>query len=463
MKSLKTGEETTNFSIILEDGDPALNPANRPLLAEAIEMIIGTANGYQVPFAAIPLLEHQGIPEQNLYKCLFGRDSLLISDLLHGARPDLRLNVLCALASFQGKVFDPISEEEPGRIPHEVRDSDDPVAIKLTEQGGWKFPYYGSIDATLIWMRLLHAEALVRPEILDIEVFGISLWQRSLAATEWILNRLGSQSGFIESNRANPRGIENQVWKDSGDSYMHLDGTLARGDSTASVETVGEAYDALLSAIFIQGTRPSPYWPLSVAELERVAGSLQISLIEKFWLGDNFALALERDGSGKSIQMKSIASNQGRLLDSKIISGQEFTKYRQAIATAVTDSTLLGESGLRTLSNNHLSYRPGGYHTGSAWPFDGVLVARGLLKQGFDNESVLIQRKTQVAIESSGGYPEFFRGDWPASDLINRYIHDVKSFDTARNAERFNRVAQPPQIIQGWTVAAYSWLTEQVK
>ncbi|MEY4861764.1 MAG: Alanine dehydrogenase/PNT, N-terminal domain [Bacteroidota bacterium] len=86
-----------------------------------------------------------------------------------------------------------------------------------------------------------------------------------------------------------------------------------------------------------------------------------------------------------------------------------------------------------------------------------------LLKQGFNNESVLIQRKTQVAIESSGGYPEFFRGDWPASDLINRYIHDVKSFDAARNAERFNRVAQVPQIIQGWTVAAYSWLTEQVK
>jgi glycogen debranching enzyme len=386
----------------------------------------------------------------------------LISDLLHGARPGLRLNVLCALASFQGGKFDPSSEEEPGRIPHEVREGDDPVAIKLAEQGGWKFPYFGSVDATLIWLRLLHVEALYKPEILDIEVSGVALWQRSLAATEWILNRLNSQSGFIESNRANPRGIENQVWKDSGDSYMHLDGTLARGDSTASVETVGETYDALLAAIFIQGTRPSPNWPLSVAELERVAGSLQISLIEKFWLGDNFSLALERDGSGKSIQMKSIASNQGRLLDSKIISGQDFTKYREAIASAVTDSTLLGESGLRTLSTSHISYRPGGYHTGSAWPFDGALVARGLLKQGFNNESELIQNKTRLAIESSGGYPEFFRGDWPVGDLINTYVHDVKSFDTTKNTERFNRVAQPPQIIQGWTVAAYSWLIKQV-
>jgi glycogen debranching enzyme len=244
---------------------------------------------------------------------------------------------------------------------------------------------------------------------------------------------------------------------------MHLDGTLARGDSTASVETVGEAYDALLSAMFIQGIHPSQNWPMSIAELETVATSLQVSLIENFWLGDNFALALERDGSGKSIQMKSIASNQGRLLDSKIISGQEFTKYRQAIAAAVTDSTLLGESGLRTLSNSHISYRPGGYHTGSAWPFDGALVARGLLTQGFNNESELIQNKTRIAIESSGGYPEFFRGDWPVGDLINTYTHDVKSFDATKNTERFNRVAQPPQIIQGWTVAAYSWLIKQVK
>jgi hypothetical protein len=65
MKSLKAGEETTNFSVILEDGDPALNPANRPQLDKAVEMIIGYSNGYQVPFAAVPLLEHRDIPEQN--------------------------------------------------------------------------------------------------------------------------------------------------------------------------------------------------------------------------------------------------------------------------------------------------------------------------------------------------------------------------------------------------------------
>jgi glycogen debranching enzyme len=145
-------------------------------------------------------------------------------------------------------------------------------------------------------------------------------------------------------------------------------------------------------------------------------------------------------------------------LDSGVISGDAFVEYRKAIAAAVTDSSLLGESGLRTLSRAHVSYRPGGYHTGSAWPFDGALTARGLLKHGFTQESVLIQSKIKMAIESSGGYPEFFRGDWPEGDLINRFVQDVQFEDETGIREGTNRIAQPPQIIQGWTVATYSWL-----
>ena len=122
---------------------------------------------------------------------------------------------------------------------------------------------------------------------------------------------------------------------------------------------------------------------------------------------------------------------------------------------------MLGESGLRTLSSAHASYRPGGYHTGSAWPFDGVLTARGLEKQGFIQESLLVQARIKKAIESCGGYPEFFRGDWPDNDLINRFIQDVQFEDESGIRANTNRIAQPPQIIQGWTVAAYSWLSHR--
>ena len=461
MKELKASETTVNYEVILQENDPALNFANRPPIDDAITMILGTTHGYEVPFAAVPLKEHEGIPEQNLYNCLFGRDSLIISDLLFAVKPHLRLNVISALALNQGKVFDSKSEEEPGRIAHEVRSVDDPVAEKLATEGEWKFPYFGSVDATLIWMNHVHCAAKADPSILDIVIDGIALWERLIASTQWVLSRLATPSGFIESARSNPRGITNQVWKDSADSYMHANGELARGDSTASVETVGETYDAIIAAVAIQEMKPSEKWPLSTRDMLKIARNLQTSLIGIFWLGDSFALGIERDSNGNVAKFESMASNHGRLLDSGVLSGEEFIGYRKAIAAAMTDASMLGESGLRTLSTAHQSYRAGGYHTGSAWPFDGVLTARGLLKQGFTRESAMMQEKIKKAIESCGGYPEFFRGDWPESDIINRFIHDVESVDASGVRTSKNRVAQPPQIIQGWTVAAYSWLSSR--
>jgi glycogen debranching enzyme len=454
-------EMTVNYEVILQENDPALNPANRPPINDAINMILGSAHGYEVPFAAVPLTQHQGMPAQNLYNCLFGRDSLIISDLLFAVKPHLRLNVISALALNQGKVFDADSEEEPGRIAHEVRSPDDPVAHKLTAEGAWKFPYFGSVDATLIWMNQVQHAAKADSSILDIVIDGIALWERFVASTQWVLNRLATPSGFIESSRSNPLGIANQVWKDSGDSYMHANGVLARGDSTASVETVGETFDAIIAAVAIQEMKPSGKWPLSSREMLKIARNLQLSLVGTFWLGDSFALGIERDSNGNTAKFESMASNQGRLLDSGVLLGDEFSGYRTAIANAMTDESMLGESGLRTLSSAHHSYRPGGYHTGSSWPFDGVLTARGLLKNGFTRESKIVQAKIKHAIESCGGYPEFFRGDWPETDLINRFIHDVQIVDERGVHSHTNRVAQPPQIIQGWTVAAYSWLSDK--
>jgi len=459
--NLMPNEMTVNYEVILQENDPALNPANRPPINDAINMILGSAHGYEVPFAAVPLTQHQGMPAQNLYNCLFGRDSLIISDLLFAVKPHLRLNVISALALNQGKVFDADSEEEPGRIAHEVRSPDDPVAHKLTAEGAWKFPYFGSVDATLIWMNQVQHAAKADSSILDIVIDGIALWERFVASTQWVLNRLATPSGFIESSRSNPLGIANQVWKDSGDSYMHANGVLARGDSTASVETVGETFDAIIAAVAIQEMKPSGKWPLSSREMLKIARNLQLSLVGTFWLGDSFALGIERDSNGNTAKFESMASNQGRLLDSGVLLGDEFSGYRTAIANAMTDESMLGESGLRTLSSAHHSYRPGGYHTGSSWPFDGVLTARGLLKNGFTRESKMVQAKIKNAIESCGGYPEFFRGDWPETDLINRFIHDVQIVDERGVHSHTNRVAQPPQIIQGWTVAAYSWLADK--
>ena len=360
----------------------------------------------------------------------------------------------------QGVHVVPQSEEEFGRIAHEVREPNDPRALYLMESGKWLFPYYGAVDATLIWIRSVAQISKSNPNFLKEVVEGKEIGQRVIAATQWMLARLNTPSGLIESNRSNPSGIENQVWKDSGDSYMHADGTLARGDSTASIETVAETFDALVCAAQIQESYPSPTWKLSSKELIGKAADLRELLFKYMWLGDRFALGTERDENGNQLALDSQASNQARLLDSSILDGPDYWKFREVIANALMDSGLLGTTGLRTLSAKHVAYRPGGYHTGSAWPMDGVFAARGLIRQGFKAEAREISIRIKRSIESIGGYPEFFRGDYPERGLISSSIIDVVS-NKFKNREQINRVNQPPQIIQGWTVGAYAWLSQQ--
>jgi glycogen debranching enzyme len=456
---IKTWERVVSDIQILPPNDPVFDASTRPSVEAAIQMIIGQQNGYQIPFAAVALNHHTLIPEQNLFRCLFGRDSLLIANLLGNRLPDLESNVVKALGSVQGARYEDLSEEEPGRIAHEVRDEEDERARILRTEGNWRFPYYGSVDATLLWIKAVDNISKKDPSILDFELNGVPLWKKAISATEWILRRVDTPSGFVESQRRNPTGIQNQVWKDSEDSYMHADGTLAQGDSTASIETVGETYDALLSAVAIQELRPSSKWPASNVTLNEQAAKLQVGLIDLLWLGDRFALGTERLVGGVQKPFDSQASNQGRLLDSSILNGIHMAGYREAIAAAVCDPQLLGDSGLRTLSTRHPSYRPGGYHTGSAWPMDAVFTARGLTRHGFHRESSRLLSKTKSAIESIGGYPEFFRGDSSENGLITTQITDVIS-DRNNGRGESNRVCQPPQMIQGWTVAAYAWIID---
>ncbi len=455
---VKLGEKVILDHVVLAPNDPIFDPKERPPIDVAIGMILGYQNGYEIPFAAVPFGHHAGIPEQNLFRCLFGRDSLVISSLLRQRVPGLEINVIKALGTVQGIKFDELSEEEPGRIPHEIREIGDKRAKELEIDGNWRFPYFGTVDATLLWINSVANLALNNSLDLDEALNGTSLWERVARATSWVCTRLETPSGFIESSRSNPHGIRNQVWKDSEDSYMHHDGTLATGESTASIETVGETFDALNNAALIQEMRPSPLWPMSSSELRRVAKGLQSKLIDLFWLEDRFALGVERNKAGVQIPLDSQASNQGRLLDSKILDGPNYLSFRKAIAEALTDSQLLGWAGLRTLSANHPSYRPCGYHTGSAWPMDGVLASRGLSRHGFNKEALLLLSNTKRAIESIGGYPEFFRGDANENKLITSRLTDVVNGNGVHN-----RICQPPQMIQGWSVGAYAWITDNLE
>ena len=84
------------------------------------------------------------------FMTLFGRDSLITSWMAMMVDSDLALGTLQTLASFQGDDVNPITEEEPGRILHEMRFGE---SAELSLGGGRI--YYGSVDATPLFVMLL--------------------------------------------------------------------------------------------------------------------------------------------------------------------------------------------------------------------------------------------------------------------------------------------------------------------
>ena len=81
---------------------------------------------------------------------LFGRDSLLTSWMLMPFTSELAVGPLQTLAEHQGARVNEQTEEEPGRILHEVRFG---RAVHLTLGGSGT--NYGSVDATTLFVMLL--------------------------------------------------------------------------------------------------------------------------------------------------------------------------------------------------------------------------------------------------------------------------------------------------------------------
>ncbi|MFT4229354.1 MAG: glycogen debranching N-terminal domain-containing protein, partial [Microbacterium sp.] len=83
---------------------------------------------------------------------LFGRDALWAARMMLPVDAGLAASTLRVLARLQGTTDDPRTEEEPGKIPHELRADE----LSLPGEGIVLPPlYYGTVDATALWACLL--------------------------------------------------------------------------------------------------------------------------------------------------------------------------------------------------------------------------------------------------------------------------------------------------------------------
>src|SRR5665648_721530 len=171
---------------------------------------------------------------------LFGRDALWAARMLLPLGTDLAAGTLRALAARQGEVVDEDTAEQPGKILHEVRNK----ALDLGE-GDRVLPpiYYGTVDATPLWVCLLHDAwrwGLAPDQVESL----LPAMERALA---WMTDYGDADGdGFLEYADTTGRGLANQGWKDSGDSVQWRDGTLAVGP-IALCEVQGYAHEAALA------------------------------------------------------------------------------------------------------------------------------------------------------------------------------------------------------------------------
>ncbi len=373
-------------------------------------------------------------PAVRLFEVVFGRDSLTTALFVADVFPRLLETTLLHLSRSQGTVFDARREEEPGRIAHEIRED--------RPDGVWGFPYYGAVDATVIFIRGALRAIALRP------AFRVEIQQALDAALAWLLRRLADDElGLLSFHRANPHGLENQVWKDSWDSMSHADGTICNHSAAvASLEVQALAYDALVEASAVVG---------DADRLRRAADRLERAVERHLWIDDSeggfYAIGVDRDpADGAPRTLATRASNMGWLLGSRLLDGDDRAHRRGRIVELLFSQEFLADAGIRTLSSREVRFRARSYHNGTVWPVDNYTIALGLEHRGYADEAAEIRRRLRATCEATHRYPEFVAGVTSGADPVTRRIVDV--FDEGNG--RSNRIEQPPQEIAAWTVAA---------
>jgi len=327
------------------------------------------------------------------FMTLFGRDSLVTSLMTLMVDAGLATSTLLTLARFQGERVDDLTEEQPGKILHEMRRGLTTAAE--TRAGSI---YYGSIDATPLFVVLLGE--LYRWGLAE-DVLGRLLphADRALAWIEEFGDRDGD--GFVEYERASARGLANQGWKDSFDGVSFADGRLAEAP-IALCEVQGYTYRAFLArAEIAERLGEAPRARDYRARAER----LKASFNRQFWLKEHGYFALGLDAEKRPID--SLSSNLGHCLWSGIIDDDKAAQ----VAERLLAPEMFTGWGIRTLASTMGRYNPVSYHNGSVWPHDSAICAAGLARYGFLAEAAKVSVGLFEAAEAFGGrLPELFCG-----------------------------------------------------
>lgn len=341
------------------------------------------------------LAEHS-LPAAGLpwFMALFGRDSLITSYQMLPFNSKLAATTLQALADAQGNKEVELTEEEPGRILHELRFGE------LTHFGERpQKPYYGASDTTPLFLVLLDEYERWTGDANLVR----ALEPNARAALAWI-DHYGDRDGdgYIEYERKTELGLDNQCWKDSWNSILFHDGSLAP-TPRATCEIQGYAYDA--KARCARLAREIWKDKALADQLEAEAAKLKTRFNNDFWIPDRKFFALALDGSKRKVD--SLCSNIGQLLWSGIVDDDKAI----AIRDHLMGPKMFSGWGIRTMAEGEGGYNPIEYHNGTVWPHDCSIIAAGLARYGFRKEaSQIVAGIFEASVFFQYRLPEVFAG-----------------------------------------------------
>jgi glycogen debranching enzyme len=343
--------------------------------------------------ASFPLLDgprdewlamQAGMP---LYPAFFGRDAVTAGwQAGYLDRGDALIAALTKLGRLQSARLDDWRDEEPGRIPYQIRSG--PLALLNLNPYSAYYADYASPLMFVISLANLWAWTGQRQHV-------ERHWDTARRILDWARDYGDlDDDGYLEYRTRSSKGTKNQGWKDSGDAIIYEDGT-AVPPPIATCELQGYWYIAQELMALLS-------WVMDVPADARMYRQSAAALKDRFnrdwWVGEEQFYALALDPQKR--QVRALTSNVGHCLACGIIDRDRLP----AVVGRMFAPDLFSGWGIRTLSANHAYYNPLSYHRGTVWAVEQATIVFGLRRFGFDARALDL---TQGLFDLAQLYPEY--------------------------------------------------------
>ena len=353
---------------------------------------MGALRIYAHDFSADIWLPAAGVP---WYVTLFGRDSLIASLQNMMIHHPFALGALQRLAEYQATALDDWRDAEPGKMPHEIRFGELAHFHKIPHT-----PYYGTADATPLYLITLHEAYLWTGNRTLLERYR-AVAERCLM---WI-DQYGDLDGdgLQEYRTRSTLGYHNMAWKDAGNAVVHADGSQV-DLPIGTCELQGYVYDAKRRMAEIYDALGEPE---RAATLRAQADTLRERFNAVYWLEDEGTYAFALGGPEKRV-VRSVASNAGHCLWSGIAPPERAARVVQRLM----QPDMFSGWGIRTLSDRNPAFNPFDYQLGSVWPHDNAIIAAGMRRYG---QVSALHAVAKATLDAQAGFdryrlPELYAG-----------------------------------------------------